>query len=1010
MCLTGALVSCIDAESPFETQRSVAALFGRVFALYCAFSVQLGAPKHKIDVDPQSWAALMTIPSVAATGLGAMLFPRAAREVVAILTALEHEHNAFLKCLRGFGHQFRVRAGRASTGAAAADGETEATDGRRRAGVGSGVGASDLATLVRDEQVAQLDALTSSYSQAMVHVRMSASASASAPTAGIGRTRLGHQNHAAAVVELSESHASGRADLLARLRTYLASKSADATSQELQDVHGRQSIAGASDSDTAAAAAAGDTGASDNEFAFEFDDPDALFALEPAPQPTTTSRAKSPAVTARRPRQSQSSAVPARRQAKRARTAVPSIASSDSDALALLEAELSRDVLSSSGATTNILDIEQPPSRPQSRKRQRTSAMASALPVTAPLRRVGSVASVGSAMTFASDAGSDGLAELEAELKASIAGPQVGLHGAAPNETHSSGSEAESVVNSASDASETESDDGGLAELEAELEANVRAGAKKPRAPAKRAAASDARVAPAATKTAKAAKSRVAAAAPRRRKLSDALSIASESDDGALAALQAELELDVLDAPVAGAPSLAQQDSAAPSARATTAKPPAKRSGGIVRRQRSASVSSAVSIATTVSDDGALAELQAELALGTGASATALAAPIDPPVARKPTSRASKPSARQQPQPKSAAIAAVGIAPRAGIIMRRTRAASIAASESDGGALDELQAELAQTVGSSLLAPAVAIAVESPRASRKRKRVATATASSVATESDNGDLMDLQAELDCSVAPAPANPTPRAPLPRQTHATAPRKPATRGRRKVSDAVSIATTESDGGLAELEAELAQSVASASKPTALETREASAVAAAEASSGDNEALAANTRRPATRRAKAANAKDKDAETREATVRNSSSGSTRRTTRSSASPADADVATTSAAVLGKPPTGKARAAKQKAAPPKPKPAAKRVKAAPKARAAAPATKRRASKASAEALEVTAARLSTPAPPVAARRTLTPARPTRSSGRSNASVATSDGESDGLDELEAELQASLA
>ncbi|KAF1791588.1 Small nuclear RNA activating complex (SNAPc), subunit SNAP43 [Phytophthora cactorum] len=57
-----ALVCCIEEhDGAFEIAADVATLIGRVFALYCAYSVQLGDPKHKIDVDPQAWTALLTV-------------------------------------------------------------------------------------------------------------------------------------------------------------------------------------------------------------------------------------------------------------------------------------------------------------------------------------------------------------------------------------------------------------------------------------------------------------------------------------------------------------------------------------------------------------------------------------------------------------------------------------------------------------------------------------------------------------------------------------------------------------------------------------------------------------------------------------------------------------------------------------------------------------------------------------------------------------------------------------
>ncbi|KAF4035822.1 Soluble NSF attachment domain-containing proteinc SNAP43 [Phytophthora infestans] len=104
-----ALVCCIEEHNgAFESTADVAVLVSRVFALYCAYSVQLGDPKHKIDVDPQSWKALLTVNFVMC-GARASLFPLATREVRALMHRLIVEEDAFLRCLQGFGSSVRVR-------------------------------------------------------------------------------------------------------------------------------------------------------------------------------------------------------------------------------------------------------------------------------------------------------------------------------------------------------------------------------------------------------------------------------------------------------------------------------------------------------------------------------------------------------------------------------------------------------------------------------------------------------------------------------------------------------------------------------------------------------------------------------------------------------------------------------------------------------------------------------------------------------------------------------------
>ncbi|GMF45852.1 unnamed protein product [Phytophthora fragariaefolia] len=103
------LVECIEERGgEFAAEADVAALIGRVFALYCAYSVQLGSPKHKIDVDPQDWTALITVNCVMC-GVGATMFPSAAREVRAMMHRLVVQEDAFLRCLQGFGPSVRAQ-------------------------------------------------------------------------------------------------------------------------------------------------------------------------------------------------------------------------------------------------------------------------------------------------------------------------------------------------------------------------------------------------------------------------------------------------------------------------------------------------------------------------------------------------------------------------------------------------------------------------------------------------------------------------------------------------------------------------------------------------------------------------------------------------------------------------------------------------------------------------------------------------------------------------------------
>lgn len=99
---------CVGSnEGAFGDPKPVAQLFGFAFGLYCAYSVQLGSPKHKIDIVPSGWARLTTL-EVVARGPGALHFPLAAKEVRTMMHKLVITENAFLKCLRGFSHTHQL--------------------------------------------------------------------------------------------------------------------------------------------------------------------------------------------------------------------------------------------------------------------------------------------------------------------------------------------------------------------------------------------------------------------------------------------------------------------------------------------------------------------------------------------------------------------------------------------------------------------------------------------------------------------------------------------------------------------------------------------------------------------------------------------------------------------------------------------------------------------------------------------------------------------------------------
>ncbi|KAG7385497.1 hypothetical protein PHYPSEUDO_001447 [Phytophthora pseudosyringae] len=176
-----ALVGCIEErDGEFQSAADVAALVGRVFALYCAYSVQLGDPKHKIDVDPHAWTALLTVNCVVC-GVGGTLHPTAARQVRAMMRRLVVEEGAFLRCLRGFGPSVRVRERTVRAldagGAAAAQDLALVADN-----------ATDRDAPVKQSKVEQLKSLSDRYQELMGRTQ-SVGSSLSGASAQLGGRR-----------------------------------------------------------------------------------------------------------------------------------------------------------------------------------------------------------------------------------------------------------------------------------------------------------------------------------------------------------------------------------------------------------------------------------------------------------------------------------------------------------------------------------------------------------------------------------------------------------------------------------------------------------------------------------------------------------------------------------------------------------------------------------------------------------------------------------------------------
>lgn len=845
---------------------------------------------------------------------------------------------------------------------------------------------------LKQEQVEQLDALSRQYSDAVAIINAKSSnggaiASLSKPRVG----KLGPKH--APVAELSQTHEKSRAELLTRLHSYLELK-ANSASRLLQFEQQERELPERLESKHLERAESEMGVNDDDDFGFEFEEEPELVDFQP--------RAQTARISNSNPQQQPRARAPpkAKRTPSSFRVGSSSVASSESDGLALLEAELKRDICSiplpasaSSYASHSNVALERETPHLPTRKRRRRS-----------------FASTGSAFTLVSEAASDGHAELQAELNVSVLGPEAKTNGvtghrSAASDKQVSDSDSESYSdNSESDLEFVEESDDGLAELEAELEAEVGIAKKAPVKP-------KAKKQPTASK--QPAEPRQARAAPgKRRRLQDTISIATESDDD-LAALQAELSMAIEEEPEAAvskpkvtraarAPSAAKKQSVK-----TVKKPkPTIRSIAMQQTRRSHSTNNVLDVVSiaTESDDG-LAELQAELEF----SVQEFTAAVVQPAAVKTVARITR-------NTKTESVVPTGIASR-GIVTRRMRAVSIA-TESDDEALAELQAELERTTGGEEAIESLPVAASKPvrstRTSLKRRRE-TESVEAVATELQ--EESELPASVGNSTVKPPRATRARAPTKKPeppAAATKPRGIALKRMRKVSDAVSIATTETDdddGDMAELQAELERSAgaeepisveaAEAAEPAASRRRATSAQAPASVGAEVKEETSAATRHSSRKRPA------KDSEPAATTTRTTRASRSSVTQEAKAAEALLAARKVPAAALGKPSTGKAKG-KDKAVATK-KPVASKTKG-----VSSSSTKRQKREAigkpatSVQANDSVDIAPQTPARPT--RPTLKPQAANKTSSVSIASTSDGDESDDGLGELEAELQASVA
>ncbi|ETK94337.1 hypothetical protein L915_02602 [Phytophthora nicotianae] len=411
-----ALVCCIEErDGVFESAADVGALISRVFALYCAYTVQLGNPKHKIDVDPQSWTALLTI-NFAMCGAGSSLFPTAAREVRAMMHRLVVEENALLRCLQGFGPSVRVRNRvlRVQTAGVAGAGQDVSL---------SAASGHEEDAPVKKTTMEQLKALNDRYQELMSRSRSAAAATSaglsgrrSKPTLSASLTsstqEAGNGGHdldraLAEYVEYKANEEVRRRDRIVRAvvarkydksRNILEQTSSDGRSNGL-DRSDRSSVASVPLSPMAAPASITRDRSGSEDF---------LAELESELHADISSEQVDPATTKQAARTNQTSIL-------------SEISEADSDALADLERELEQSVgagLSQNGRKTN----PKKSSSPARRKRGRSPAntVSRVEPTTTLATRRTTAEKQSSAISEISEADSDAFADLERELGHSV--------------------------------------------------------------------------------------------------------------------------------------------------------------------------------------------------------------------------------------------------------------------------------------------------------------------------------------------------------------------------------------------------------------------------------------------------------------------------------------------------------------------------------------------------------------------------------------------------------------
>ncbi|GLD98539.1 hypothetical protein PINS_up007236 [Pythium insidiosum] len=203
-----AVVHSAEASVLEEEESDLVRCIAATFTLYCAYSVQLSRPRHKITVDPSRWAAVVEWTARSSTLVAHATLGAAVREGRAMLRRLVDD-DAFLRCLGTAFSEYRCPSATAAASFQASSQATETT------------GSSTIPLISRRqddgkklEMVQRLEALSLQYSRTMASLRAIGTAASAAATTRSGRAADSAGGSSASFLRRVQGRSDGGAGLM----------------------------------------------------------------------------------------------------------------------------------------------------------------------------------------------------------------------------------------------------------------------------------------------------------------------------------------------------------------------------------------------------------------------------------------------------------------------------------------------------------------------------------------------------------------------------------------------------------------------------------------------------------------------------------------------------------------------------------------------------------------------------------------------------------------------------